>query len=238
MNRKRIWELDALRGALLIGMIGIHLIYDLVDLFGIVPWVYPRWYDLFKNNYGALFLVLSGVSVTLGSHPVSRGFRVFLGGMACTAVTAGMYVLGFTDRGIIIYFGVLHCLGVCMMLWPLMKHWNSCLTGLAAAAMWWIGMLLRTRGFSFPWLTVLGFAPWGFVSSDYFPLFPSLGYFLLGTLLGKHFYADRQTRFPGGIARFPILQWMGRHSLTIYLLHQPVLALAVGCAAWLMSAAR
>ena len=37
----RIWELDALRGAALLGMIGIHLVYDLVDLFGVVAWQQP-----------------------------------------------------------------------------------------------------------------------------------------------------------------------------------------------------
>ena len=55
--KTRIWELDALRGLALLGMIGIHLIYDLVDLFGILPWELPAWYLLFKNNYGAVFLL-------------------------------------------------------------------------------------------------------------------------------------------------------------------------------------
>jgi len=88
--RKRIWELDAVRGAALIGMILIHLHYDVVELFGLWDWN-PGWYQLFKNNYGAIFLLISGVSVTLGSHPVKRGFQVFCCGFLCTAVTAGMY---------------------------------------------------------------------------------------------------------------------------------------------------
>ena len=34
-QKSRVWELDALRGLALLGMIGIHLVYDLVDLFGV-----------------------------------------------------------------------------------------------------------------------------------------------------------------------------------------------------------
>ena len=86
-------------------------------------------------------------------------------------------------------------------------------------------------GFSFPWLTVLGFAPYGFASSDYFPLFPNLGYFLLGAVLGRALYAERKSLLPGGNPPAKALQWMGRRSLLIYLLHQPILAAVVGAIA-------
>jgi hypothetical protein len=99
----------------------IHLIYDVVDLYGFIHWPYPQWYSLFKNNYGALFVALSGLSVTLGRRSIRRGIQVFLGGMCCTIVTVGMYFIGLAGKGIIIYFGVLHCLGVCMILWPLFR---------------------------------------------------------------------------------------------------------------------
>ena len=166
--RKRIWELDAVRGAALIGMILIHLHYDVVELFGLWDWN-PGWYQLFKNNYGAVFLLISGVSATLGNHPVKRGIQVFCCGLLCTAVTAGMYFLGFAGKDIIIYFGVLQCLGCCMVLWHLFRRAKSRLLLVLAAAMVSLGLWLRGVGFSFPWLTVLGFAPYGFASSDYFP---------------------------------------------------------------------
>lgn len=228
MTKKRIWELDLLRGAALIGMIGIHFLYDLVDLFGILPWHLPNWYLIFKNNYGALFLVISGISVTLGSRCVRRGLQVFCCGFLCTAVTAGMYLLGMTDESIIIYFGVLHCLGVCMMLWALLQKlpgWGLTALGLILAA---AGLYLRTRSYDVPWLLIpTGFAPWWFASSDYFPLMPNLGYFLLGAAAGRVLYRDKTTRFPGvntGAKPIAALCWMGRNSLLIYLLHQPILA--------------
>ena len=72
-TRSRIWEIDAVRGLCIPGMILIHLIYDLVDLYALMDWSYPHWYILFKNNYGALFVLISGLSVTLGSRSVRRG---------------------------------------------------------------------------------------------------------------------------------------------------------------------
>lgn len=232
-QKNRIWELDAARGLFLIGMIIIHLIYDLVDLYWVWQVRLPNWYLLFKNNYGALFLVLSGISATLGRHPVKRGIQVFLGGMVCTLVTVGMYLTGFAGKDIIIYFGVLHCLGVCMILWAVFRKLPSPVLTVLGIVFWIAGMYLRTVAFSFPWLTIVGFVPYGFASSDYFPLLPSFGYFLLGAVLGRKYYARRQSRFPEHSNLFPLLQWGGRNSLTIYLLHQPVLAALVALYAWL-----
>lgn len=228
---KRIWELDALRGLALLGMMGIHFVYDLVDLFGVWNWQQPAWYLFFKNNYGAVFFLISGISVTLGSHPVKRGAQVFLCGFLCTGVTLGMYLLGFAGKGIIIYMGVLQCLGLCMMLWPLFRRcpdWTLTALGLAMMIAGWY---LRTQSFSFWLLTPLGFAPYGFTSSDYFPLLPNLGYFLLGAVVGKRVYAGRTSLFPRETPPLGLFRWMGRHSLMIYLLHQPVLAAIVAAIA-------
>ena len=228
---KRIWELDALRGLALLGMMGIHFVYDLVDLFGVWNWQQPAWYLFFKNNYGAVFFLISGISATLGRCPVKRGAQVFLCGFLCTGVTLGMYLLGFAGKGIIIYMGVLQCLGLCMMLWPLFRRcpdWTLTALGLAMTIAGWY---LRTQAFPFWLLTPLGFAPYGFTSSDYFPLLPNLGYFLLGAVVGKRAYAGRKSLFPRETPPLGLFRWMGRHSLMIYLLHQPVLAAIVAAIA-------
>lgn len=226
--RQRIWEIDVLRGLCIPGMILIHLIYDVVDLYGFVRWPYPDWYSLFKNNYGALFVVLSGISVTLGSRCVRRGITVFLWGMVITAVTLGMYSLGMADRGVIIYFGVLHCLGMCMILWYwLRKLPNGALLGLSVVLMvtgWW----LRTQTFDSVAFVMLGMKFPGFMTADYFPLMPNLGYFLGGSVLGRTLYREKKSLLPALDARFGVLRGlgaMGRHSLCIYLVHQPILAL-------------
>ena len=226
----RIWEIDFLRGLCIPGMILIHLIYDVVNLYGFIHWPYPAWYSLFKNNYGALFLLISGVSVTLGRRSVRRGLTVFGCGMIVSAVTLGMYLIGMADSGILIYFGVLHCLGVCMMLWPLFRRLHPRQLLAAGIALVLAGWWLRGQVWDFPFLMPLGFTFPGFSSSDYFPLMPNLGYFLLGAAFGRTFYTEKKTLLPGTDPGHPLIRCfcaMGRNSLMIYLLHQPILA--AGC---------
>lgn len=230
--KKRIWELDALRGLWVLLMVAIHISYDLVDLYRIwqprLPWLY-NWSLTWG---GTLFLVISGVSATLGAHPVKRGIQVFLCGMLCTAVTLGMYLLHFADRGIIIYFGVLQCLGCCMLLWPLFRRLPPWLLGILGFALSLVGLyLIRNVYVPFPWLLPFGLRPYGFVSSDYYALLPNFGYFLIGAAFGKVLYREKKSLFPQVNANMPVLRFLcflGRKSLPIYLLHQPVIAGLIG----------
>ena len=230
--KKRIWELDAFRGLCIIGVVLVHLIYDLVDLYEIVKWDYPGWFAFIKDWGGILFLLLSGVCVTLGSRSLRRGGIVLLCGVICTAVTYAMHRMGF-GKSIIIYFGVLHCLGICMLLWPTYKNmpwWALLVHGLVLAALGlYLEHLLTGRALSTtePWLMPFGLYWQGFASSDYFPILPNLGYFLIGAAIGKTLYRNKESLLPMINERSPILrclQFCGRHSLWIYLLHQPILS--------------
>ena len=234
--KKRIWELDAFRGLCVIGMIAVHFVYDLVDLYRFVDWEYPAVFNFIKNWGGVLFLLISGICVTLGRHSVRRGLIVFGFGLVVSAVTAGMYLLEFSGKGIIIYFGVLHCLGICMLVWPLFKKAPLWLTISAAAVMIGLGLYFRTFRVDSAFLFPLGLMEKGFMSSDYFPLLPNLGFFLAGAVLGQTLYKNKQTLFPrvndqNHFIRF--LSFCGRHSLWIYLLHQPILTAAFEVAALL-----
>ena len=227
IQKNRIWEIDALRGFLIPGMIMIHLIYDVVDLYGFIHWPYPLWYSLYKNNYGALFLLVSGVSVTLGRRNIRRGLIVILFGFICTAVTYGMFRFSMADKSIIIWFGVLHCLGCCMVLWFLFKRMPTWLLAVFSGLLISMGMWLRGQLFTFHWLMPLGFLYRGFASSDYFPLILNLGFFLLGAILGRTLYRNKKTLLPNVNTRNPLIRFLcgcGKQSLWIYLLHQPILA--------------
>lgn len=228
MSEKRIWELDALRGVCILCMIAIHFVYDLVELYGIVNWDYPPLFSLIKQWGGVLFLLISGICVTLGHHPVRRGLIVFACGLLCTAVTGGMYLLQFADSSILIWFGVLHCLGVCMLLWPLFQKMPPWLLGVLGAVLAGLGLWFREIKLPFDFLAPLGLVSGSFASSDYFPLLPHLGFFLLGALLGRTVYQSRQSLLPRVDPRRQPVRFLcicGRQSLPIYLLHQPVLAL-------------
>ena len=81
---KRIWELDAFRGICILGMVIVHFIYDLTDLYGIIRWDAPALFSFVQNWGGLLFLLLSGICATLGSRSIRRGIIVFVCGMICT----------------------------------------------------------------------------------------------------------------------------------------------------------
>lgn len=225
--KKRIWELDALRGVCILGVVLVHFVYDLVEMYAIVDWEYPQWFAFIKDWGGILFLLISGISVTLGHRSVRRGLIVLAAGALITLVTYGMYRLDMADRGIIIYFGVLQCLGCCMILWWLFRRLPNWALVLLGSAMVWAGMYLYTVTLvDYPWLLPFGFTFPGFETSDYFPLLPHLGFFLLGAVLGRTVYRKKQTLLPCIKESNPVIRFLsfcGRQSLWIYLLHQPIL---------------
>ncbi len=119
-SKPRIWELDALRGVCILCVIVVHFLFDL-SFFGGLDLTLPAWYIFIQEYGGAIFVVLSGVCVTLGSKSVRRGLIVFACGMLITAVTYGMYRLGMSGADVVVKFGVLHLLGVCMLVYPAFK---------------------------------------------------------------------------------------------------------------------
>lgn len=225
--KKRIWELDALRGLNLLWMIVIHFIFDITYLFPLMRWSNPIWYQALVRLCGVLFVLISGICATLGKHSLRRGLTVLGCGMIITAVTVALAVTGLCDRSIIIYFGVLHCLGCCMLLWTLFQKCPGWVLILTGAVFRYLGRYLDTLTADTFWLVPLGVIPHGFVSSDYFPLVLHFGLFLCGAGVGKYLYAGKTTLLPKVRACLPIrfLSFCGRHSLLIYMVHQPLLAL-------------
>ncbi len=222
VKRERIFEIDALRGICIIGMIGVHLWMNYCDFFQNSN--YPAFLQFFFDWGGVVFVLLSGIAVTLGHHPVKRGLIVLGAGLLCTAVT---YAMDQWEFAIIpIWFGVLHCLGICMLTAPLLQRlprWCLPLFGLILIGLgfWAEGITVET-----PYWFIFGLRSAGFSSGDYFPLFPHLGWFILGMSIGYSAYQKKITRFPKVNSQsLPIraLCFCGRHTLWIYLAHQPVL---------------
>ena len=224
--KKRIWELDALRGLCVLGMIIVHFIFDLVDGYGLVSWEYPGIVLFLFEWGGILFLLISGACATLGSRSVRRGLIVFGCGMLCTIVTQTMVNMDMLSRWMVIRFGVLHCLGLCMILWLLFKRLPAAVLAVLGIGFIALGFYFASLTVSTRWLYPLGLMYPGFSSGDYFPLFPNLGYFLIGAVIGRSLYRKKESLLPRVNANNPVLrflQFCGKHSLWIYLLHQPVL---------------
>ncbi|MGN1306675.1 MAG: heparan-alpha-glucosaminide N-acetyltransferase [Faecousia sp.] len=226
-QKQRIWELDALRGICILGMIVVHSFFDL-SYFGGISLTLPGWF-VFIRQYGhVLFVLISGICVTLASRSFQRGVVVFGAGLLITYVTMFMdQILGFSNMRI--WFGILHMLGLCMMLYPLFKRlpsWALAVFGVTFVA---LGFWFETFTVSVDFLFPLGLRSGGiFTGSDYFPIFPGFGWFLVGAFLGKTVYRKKQSLLPRVNAENAVLRFFrfcGKHSLVIYLAHQPILSI-------------
>ena len=221
----RIWELDALRGICILFVVLFHLLFDLQSLLDFRLSDYPLIAWVMRYG-GTLFVLLSGLCATLGSRSFRRGLVVFGCGLVISFVTVAMVKLGMAGENMIIWFGALHLLGFSMMVWPLFKKLPVWLLAVLGIAIVLLGYRFTTIRVEPQWLFPLGLRPVGFATADYFPIFPELGWFLLGAVLGKTAYRNKQTllpRFPAEAAPIRFFRWCGTHSLWIYLIHQPVL---------------
>lgn len=227
MTKRRIWEIDAFRGLCILLVFAAHLTFDLKNFLDLEFDLGPL--QMLFDYGGLVFVVVSGISATLGSRSFRRGLVVFGCGMVITAVTYAMAALDMMSASVRIQFGVLHLLGVCMMLYPALKKlptWALAVGGAAIVALgWWFSTFYLPEG-SPTWLFPLGLRAHGFTAGDYFPIFPHLGWFMLGISLGRTVYRQKQTLLPkvneqNGIVRF--FTFAGRHSLELYLIHQPVI---------------
>ena len=226
----RIAAIDALRGIAIVAMVAYHFSFDLA-LFRFVRFDFerdPLWVVARAAILGT-FMLLVGVSLVLAYRqrvpPARRWRRIAVIAACALLVSAASYAM-FPRTWI--SFGVLHAIAVSSVLaWPLVERPRLAL-GLG------IAVLVATAAFTHPafdspWLRWIGFATRPPPTEDYVPLFPWLGVTLAGIAAG-----DAITRGSfgpvGHLARAPeALRWLGRHSLAVYLIHQPVLigALAI-----------
>ena len=95
MKKQRIWELDAFRGICILGMIVVHAVLDIKG-FGSTG---NAVFDFVREWGSLLFILISGICLTLGSKSLRRGLIVFAAGMLCTLVTWGMYKVGMEGEG-------------------------------------------------------------------------------------------------------------------------------------------
>lgn len=223
----RIWEIDFLRGLAIILMVGYHLLFDLGDFAGLKKFLgfstdleLTGWV-IAQNFFAGLFVLISGISSTFSRNNLRR-FLKFL--TVALLITVATYIF---DKSSVILFGIIHCLAASVLIYTLIFQKSKPATRVA-----W-GSLILLLGFFMPiikkalilhtnWLLPLGLHKPTFASLDYFPLVPWFGIFLIGTALGQWLYAEKKS-----LIRRPLpetfINWCGRHSLWIYLLHQPVI---------------
>jgi uncharacterized membrane protein len=232
MGRKvdRFWEVDAARGIAIIMMIVYHCTYDLDTLGGYRIQSTTGYLALFADVTAGLFLFLVGISLAISrtrtsltgwrllSKYLARGSRILAYGVVLTVV---FLALGMG----VVAFGILHLIGISIILaYPFLRLGITNLvlgTVIFVTGQYILAQDLYSQSF---WLLPFGVVPEGVVMPDYRPLVPWFGVVLIGLFFGNVVYGGRPA-VPGDkapvLAR-PLLP-LGRNSLFIYLIHQPII---------------
>ena len=234
----RFAAVDLLRGLAVAMMIAYHFCYDLA-YFGIASWrpadMLRDWrWIAWRNLIVASFLVLVGVSRALNAvfKPSAADFWKRWAQIAVGASLVSLASYGFAGERWI-YFGILHFVCVALLLCRLVllragsAVWIAAAAGVALLA----GSLISTPALDPPPLNILGFAAHKPLTEDYVPLFPWIGVVLMGLAVGIWWSSCDFAALPvlsrlRAVLPLPAqraLAGLGRWSLSIYLLHQPLL---------------
>lgn len=245
LEGKRYEYLDILRGVTLISMIFYHTMWDLVYIAGFkLDWYRSEGAHIWQQSICWTFILLAGFCWSFGRRKMKRGLLVFAGGLVITLVTS---IVMPNQR---VMFGVLTFLGSSMLVMiPLEKLLRRvpAMAGFAVSFLLFLLMKNINRGsigmgdlqlLELPeeWydcgyaMTFMGFLDKDFYSTDYFSLLPWIFLFVTGYFLYR-VLAERKLLDTPLLMRIQCkpLAFIGRHSLIIYMLHQPVIYFIVVC---------
>ncbi len=217
-------------------MVGMHFLYDVNVVFGKEPgWYLRPEVRIWQQSICWTFILIAGISFHLGKkRNLQRGLFLNMCGLVITAVT----VIAMPEEAI--WFGILNFIGcavlttavserllkriptvpgmlLCALLFMLFRNISS---GVLEVGKSQIPMPKELYQFRF--LAPLGLPDLDFHSSDYFPMLPWYFLFLCGWYFGILFQRKEHWKNVAKI-KIPILSEIGKNTIWIYMLHQPVL---------------
>lgn len=209
----RVPFLDILRAVAVLWMIIFHVTYDM-RMFGLnqIDFSQGFWFA-FPRLIAGTFLFCVGVALNYTHHDGVKGGamlkRLKKLGLSALAVSIGTYLV---FPGQWVYFGTLHCILAGSLLGAIFVHQRKS----AFVVMIVILFLQYVAGFDIKWVSSVLQRP----SMDFIPIYPWFWVILMGILLGP--YLSRIPTFMS--LRTPkFFDFLGRHSLAIYLIHQPLI---------------
>ncbi len=227
--------IDSLRGFAIINMVLYHLIYDLVRIFKVdISWFSGFSAYMWEQFICITFILISGISWHFSRNNLKRGIIFFACGCGISLFT---YIF-IPDE--VIWFGILNLLGFAMLITVLISKLFQKVNPILGFILS-IFIFMVTKGISQKFIGILGipvlslpdflysnslFAFIGFPgpkfsSSDYFPLFPWLFLYFSGYFLWRIIKNTKAEKIM--MIKIPVLNVIGKYSLIIYILHQPVI---------------
>lgn len=240
---KRIDLVDVARGTALLAMFVYHFAWDLsffrlidTDVVGNPFW---RW---FAHLIAGSFLALVGAGLVLATR---SGFDAgnFLRRLALIAGAAALVTLGtyLFMPDAYVFFGILHHIAAASVLGLAFFRLPVLVVVLASAVTFALPTLVAHPMLDVPWLVWLGLSRLPVNSGDFVPLFPWFGCVLAGIALARLALSsigeEKLAAFRASSRPFSLLAFAGRHSLAVYLVHQPLFIAALSAVVWLMPVA-
>lgn len=247
VKKKRIEWIDTLRGITIISMIVFHGMWDAVYMYGFdFPWYESYGAYIWQQSICWTFILLAGFCWKFDKHPVKRGLLIFGAGILVSVVSY------FVSEDALILFGILTAMGSFILIFTLMDKLLCKVNPVAGLVVSFALFMLLKKvpsgylGFGscqfvkLPdflyanyFTAYLGFPQASFRSSDYFPVLPWIFLFQTGYFIKqgydriKHKEKNNSKQISKLFSSiFAPLRFLGRHSLLIYLLHQPLLVVA------------
>ncbi len=236
----RVRIFDALRGLSVVSMVLFHFCYDLTAIQGFeLPWFKPPFEDFWRASISWVFLFIAGIMCSYSRNNFRRSLNYGVVALLIWVVTM------LANIDVPISFGIIYCMFASTLLYAILDLWGIAPRGFVAAVALFIcfvmclqissgiigfaGMRLKLPQclYETKLLSWLGFPGPGFSSGDYYPPLPYSLLFLAGAGIGP----DLKAALSGtSITRFgcPALEFIGRHALEIYIIHQPTLLLLSG----------
>ena len=224
----RIYAFDALRGFTIISMVLFHAAYDAVYLFGFhVDWFCdPVIQNIWRCSISWTFIALAGWMTRFSRNNFKRA-AVY---GACAALVWVATSLAQAD--IPISFGILYCMAACTLCYaalsPVLARVHPGAILALSLCLFALTYALPYQTYEFEGLAWLGFPSARFMSGDYYPLIPYVFLYVAGASGARLFDRLVPQGYPSWmrVNHLPILSALGRHSLVIYLAHQPLLLAA------------
>ncbi|MDO4508453.1 MAG: heparan-alpha-glucosaminide N-acetyltransferase [Lachnospiraceae bacterium] len=241
----RLQRIDEIRGFTLISMIIYHFMWDLRYIADFnISWYGGTASNIWQKSICITFIFISGFCFSFGKKRLKRSLIIFMCGALISAVT---FILMPENR---VVFGVLTFLGSAGFITIIVDKLNKIIVSKINESTFnltmLIGMLLLFISFFnvnfgyiiFPkktllpkylydgyFMTFIGFPDPSFFSTDYFAILPWIflylsGYFMQKTIGNKQAVVKYLLN-----DRFKFISYLGRNSLIIYMVHQPVLYL-------------
>lgn len=236
-GRRRVHMIDTIRGVIILGVVAYHFLFDLWDIWDMDLWWMNSVFVNAVRDFGAGVLIfLSGISSLLSHSNIKRGLKT----LACALLLSLVTYFVMPDN--FIFWGILHFMGFMMLLYGLLGKYINKLPRLAG-----FGIFMALFVFMYPLLIdgyvgipallkiyvpdsmktsvityIIGFGGGELMSADYFPILPWSALFLAGTYIGNYV---KEGRIPEFMYKDICKQvtFLGRNTLVIYLLHQPVI---------------